>query len=232
MNLPLFTWRPARTRIHPRLLLTNLKMECRETVTPFVYTKHKSTQMRPFHLTCTLTLTFALAASMAGADFEHPGGEVGVLLGGIQENVLGESPVIGGGRVSVHIFRLIDAEAEVSRYPLGGATSLFPATQGLFGVRAGRRFGGLGIYAKLRPGFMRFDPNLYVPNLGTRPALDAGGIIEFYSRRHLAARIDFGDTVVWYGSDIVIPPISGIGGNVIARTRHQFQWGLGISVWF
>ena len=188
--------------------------------------------MRPFHLAITLILALALALSLAGADSEHPRREIGVLLGGIQEHVLGEYPVIGGGRASVHIFRLIDAEAEVSRYPLGGGTSLFPATQGLFGVRAGRRFGGLGVYAKLRPGFMRFHANLYVPNLGTRPAVDAGGIIEFYSRRHLAARIDFGDTVVWYGRDIVIPPISGIGGNVVPRTRHQFQWGLGISVWF
>jgi hypothetical protein len=57
-----------------------------------------------------------------------------------------------------------------------------------------------------------------VPRLGTRPVLDAGAVVEFYSRRHLSARVDLGDTVAWYGSDIVIPPISGIGGALIPRT--------------
>jgi hypothetical protein len=180
-----------------------------------------------------LFLWFCAGASLlAGADIDQSRFEVGVLLGGVRARVLGEHPVGAGGRVTIHTFRFIEAEAEVSRYPVGGGVALFPVTQGLFGVRAGRRIGGIGVYSKLRPGFMRFDSNLYVPRLGTRAALDAGGIVEFYSRRHVAARVDFGDTVVWYGSDIVIPPISGIGGNVVPRTRHQFQWNLGLSVWF
>ena len=79
---------------------------------------------------------------------------------------------------------------------------------------------------------MRYDANAYVPNLGTRPALDLGGVLEFYSSRHFAGRMDFGDTTVWYGSDIVIPPISGPGPNVVPGTRHQLQWSLGVSVWF
>jgi hypothetical protein len=178
-----------------------------------------------------LTLLCMLALPLAAADFEHPRVEAGVLLGGIRESVLGEYPLLAGGRATVHDWQFVDAEAEVDRYPIGGATTLFPATQALFGARIGHRFGGIGVFAKLRPGLVRFDPNLYVPKLGTRPALDASGTIEFYSRRHLASRVDFGDTIVWYGSDIVIPPISGIGGDVIPRTRHQFQWSLGVSVW-
>jgi hypothetical protein len=43
---------------------------------------------------------------------------------------------------------------------------------------------------------MRFDANQYAPALRTRPALDIGGVVEFYSSRHLAVRFDFGDTVV------------------------------------
>jgi hypothetical protein len=173
-----------------------------------------------------------IALPLAGADWQPPRFEAGVLVGGIQESVLGESPVIAGGRVAVRAWRYIGGEVELSRYPVGGATSLFPATQALFGARIGGRIGGIGLYGKVRPGFMRFDQNLYVPGLDTRAVLDLGGVLEFYSRRHLAARIDFGDTVTCYGSDIVIPPISGIGGDVIPGTRQQFQWSLGVSGWF
>lgn len=171
-----------------------------------------------------------LALPLAADDFEQPKVEVGVLLGGIKEPVLGEYPVVAGGRVSVHVFRFMDAEAEVSRHPIGGAVSLYPATQVMMGARAGRRFGMIGLYGKVRPGFMQFDTNAYVPRLGTQAALDAGGILEFYSRRHVAMRVDFGDTVVWYGRDITIPQSSGTG--MIPGVRHQFQWSIGVSAWF
>ena len=87
----------------------------------------------------------------------------------------------------------------------------------------------IGVYGKLRPGFMSCDKNPYVPTLGTSAALDFGGILEFYSRRHIAARVDLGGTVVWYGSGIVIPAISRVGGSVVPGTRNQHQWNIGVS---
>ena len=65
-------------------------------------------------------------------------------------------------------------------YPIGAGSALFSATEATFGVRVGRGFGPFGIYAKLRPGFMRFDANRYVPNLGTQHRLDFGGVLEPY----------------------------------------------------
>lgn len=179
-----------------------------------------------------LPIRSILVLIVGGIAFSQtPRAEVGLQLSGIRENVLGEYPVGGGARVTVHMFQYIDAEAEINRFPIGGGAALFPATQGLFGARIGRRFWPIGIYGKLRPGFMRFDANSRVQNLGIRPALDFGGVIEFYSRRHIAGRLDFGDTVVWYG-DTIIPPISKPGPNVIPGTRHQLQWSLGASIWF
>jgi hypothetical protein len=176
---------------------------------------------------CSVLLTVLSVASG-----QTPRAEIGVQLSGLRETVLGEYPVGGGGRVTVHAYRFLDAEAEINRFPIGGGGALFPATQFVFGARIGHRFGPLGLYGKVRPGFMHFDPNAYVPDLHTRPALDAGCVLEFYARRHFAGRIDLGDSIVWYGSGVAIPPISAPGPNVTPGTRHQLQWSFGVSAWF
>jgi hypothetical protein len=163
---------------------------------------------------------------------QTPRAEIGVQLSGIRENALGEYPVGAGGRVTVHVIHFVDAEAEINRFPIGGGTALFPATQAIFGARVGQRFGPIGIYGKLRPGFMRFDANVRVQNLGVRPVLDFGGVLELYSRRRIAVRFDLGDTAVWYGRDTVIPPISSPGPSIILGTRHQLKWSFGFSFWF
>jgi hypothetical protein len=172
---------------------------------------------------------FFLSTTLAFA--QMPRLEAGVAIGGIRENVFGDYPVTAGGRVSVRLLPFLGAEAEVNRFPVGGGTASFPATQGLFGLRAGWRVGPIGIYGKVRPGFVRFDVNS-LASPGTRAALDAGGILELYSSRHLAARFDFGDTVVFYGSNFSIPGGPPPGLLVVPGTRHQLQWSVGVSGWF
>ena len=88
-----------------------------------------------------LLVACAFAFSLSAADFEQPRVEAGVLVGGLREGIFREYPVLAGGRVSVHTFWLLDAEAEVNRFPIGGAASSYPATQALFGARVGRRLG-------------------------------------------------------------------------------------------
>ena len=87
----------------------------------------------------------------------------------------------------------------------------------LIGARGGYRAGPFGIFAKLRPGFVAFDETQYGPQLGKRPALDVGGILEIYSSYHVAVRIDYGDAVVWYGP---------------RGTHHQLQGSFGVSFWY
>lgn len=178
----------------------------------------------------TRSVLLLLAATVVYA--QTPRTEIGVQLSGIRETVFGEYSVGGGGRVTVHAFAFVDAEAEINRYPIGAAVALFPATEATFGVPVRRRWGSFGIYGNLRPGFMRFDANARIPDLGTRAALYWGGVLELYSRHHFAARFDLGDAVVWYGADTVVPPISAPGTGTIAGTRHQLQWSLGASLWF
>ena len=160
--------------------------------------------------------------------------EAGVTIGGLKENVLHEYPVIAGSRASVRLLPYVAGEVEINRFPVGGGQSTYPATQVLFGARTGFQIlGGIGLYAKIRPGIIAFDPNLYVPDLRRRAALDIGGVIEFYSRRHLAVRFDCGDTMVFYGNDVAIPNLAVPGTPLtVPGTRHQLQWGFGVSVWF
>lgn len=170
---------------------------------------------------CFLML-FSPFLTLFAAESQNARFEAGFQVGALDErDALSEKPAIAGGRVSVRALRFLDAEAEVNRFPVGGSSALFPGTQFLFGAKAGYRTGAFGIFGKVRPGFIRFDSdNLNAPALGTRPAVDVGIVLEFYSRRHLFARVDFGDTVVSYGS------YSGFG------TKNQFQGTFGAGVWF
>ncbi|MDT7540320.1 MAG: hypothetical protein QOE33_224 [Acidobacteriota bacterium] len=96
--------------------------------------------------------------------------------------------------------------------------------QGLFGVKAGKRFRKVGLFIKIRPGFVRFtqvsqlaDIRLKTflhPSTGREVQLenadfrigkatylsaDVGGVVEFYPSRRMVTRLDVGDTIIRYG---------------------------------
>ena len=100
------------------------------------------------------------------------------------------------------------------------------ATQGLFGIKAGKRIKHLGIFAKVRPGF---QTNLLVNQREqAKFALDVGGVAEIYPNRHIVLRFDAGDVIIPFGNDIA-------GRGFFAQrpgTTHNFQCSLGFSVRF
>ena len=100
------------------------------------------------------------------------------------------------------------------------------ATQGLFGIKAGKRTKHFGIFAKVRPGF---QTNFVVNEREqARLALDVGGVAEFYPNRHLVLRLDAGDVIIPFGNNVV-------GQGLFAKrlgTTHNFQLNLGIGVRF
>lgn len=96
--------------------------------------------------------------------------------------------------------------------------------QGQFGVKAGKRFKKVGLFLKIRPGFVRFTEasqftgfrlrSFFHPSLGrqvqlenaefrlgkvTYPSVDLGGVVEFYPSRRIVTRLDVGDTIIRYG---------------------------------
>lgn len=105
--------------------------------------------------------------------------------------------------------------------------------QVLAGVRGGIRRGRIGIFGKFRPGIQRYSTT-EMDNFRNAPftdmALDAGGIIEFYSTRHSVFRFDAGNTRIHYrGKDIGTP--SGTF-HAPAFTNNTIQLSVGLGFRF
>ena len=129
-----------------------------------------------------------------------------------------------GGRFTYNLNNHLALDSEVDFFlPDEGPPY---ATQGLFGIKAGKRTKHAGIFAKVRPGF---QTNFTINDREQAAfALDVGGIAEFYPNRHMVLRFDAGDVIIPFGNNVV-------GEGFLAQrpgTTHNFQWSLGIGVRF
>lgn len=84
-------------------------------------------------------------------------------------------------------------------------------SEGLFGVKIGKRFDKWGIFGKVRPGVVSFSKGDFdivsltsstvplsfvtVEKRLTNFALDVGGVLEFYPTKRIITRMDFGTTL-------------------------------------
>jgi hypothetical protein len=81
-----------------------------------------------------------------------------------------------------------------------------PMMEGLFGVRVGHRYQHVGVFGKVRPGFIYYESAMpgggaKNPDSLTRFATDFGGVVEVYPARKSTLRFDVGTTLVRYLSD-------------------------------
>ena len=127
--------------------------------------------------------------------------------------------------------------------------------EGLFGVKAGKRFEKWGIFAKGRPGVVSFSqgnsgytatgqggvfPFAFQQARGTHFAFDAGGVIEFYPSKRIVTRFDAGDTLIHYGAHTENFPAFDQTTGVYslfpyrqpAQTRHNFQFAASVGFRF
>jgi hypothetical protein len=119
--------------------------------------------------------------------------------------------------------------------------------QGLFGVKAGRRWEKFGLFAKARPGFVSFsrgriepDPVQSTPPFivfdeerATHFAADVGGVLELYVTRRWVARFDVGDTMIRYGEQNVSVPSAPPAIFLLPKElRHNLQVNAGIGFRF
>ena len=187
----------------------------------------------------TLTLLTALmlfAGSSALAQSNLPKFEAGAQLSIIdmRESIV-EKPLGIGGRFSYNVTDLLAVDTEVTYFSTAEVD--LNRTQGLFGVKAGRRFGGpsVGVFAKVRPGFMRFHgerrPGVTIDGT-TKFALDLGGVIELYPSARILVRIDVGDTVIFYNDETVRKLSLPGGPPQQLGTSHNLQTSIGIGFRF
>jgi Outer membrane protein beta-barrel domain len=157
-----------------------------------------------------------------------------------------------GGRVGYNFNRHAGVEAEVNFFPQDRDLEAGNKLQGLFGVKAGQRFEKVGIFAKARPGFVRFSRGDYefrgpcvlifpsplacfTPKATTNWAADVGGIAEFYPSPNTIVRFDVGDTVIRLKDRGVAATHTGPRDVVVFRpkeTRHNLQVNFGFGFRF
>jgi hypothetical protein len=169
----------------------------------------------------------------------------------------GHTEIGAGARFTFNLNRTIALEAVGNFFPrncsfcgrLGNNSGNI--TQGLFGVKVGKRFEKWGIFAKARPGFVSFSKGdvQFVPTgpgtfdisqrRSTNFAFDLGGGVEFYTSRHLVTRFDAGGTFINYrGRNLNLPSFDNTGGVILIPfhlpgvTKLNFQFSAGVGYRF
>jgi hypothetical protein len=158
-----------------------------------------------------------------------------------------------GGRITININDSVALEGEYNIFPndfritvpqLGQLVTRRltrdRVNQIMFGVKAGARSDRWGIFAKLRPGFIRsslrdetINPNASLNTLfrsSTGIALDIGGVLEFYPTRNTVLRFDVGDLIMRYENKALS---NATGATPVGRfTHHSLQIGAGVGLRF
>ena len=154
-----------------------------------------------------------------------------------------------GGRFTYNLNEVVSLEAAGYFFPKrclqcrNGGT----ITEGLGGVKVGKRFEKWGVFAKTRPGVISFSQGTFhiIPPIGlpfipaqlefsrlTTFAMDVGGVVEFYPTKRIVTRFDLGDTIIHFKrrniDTILLDPVTNtftVGTfPEPARTSHNFQF--------
>ncbi|MEK6282350.1 MAG: outer membrane beta-barrel protein [Acidobacteriota bacterium] len=210
---------------------------------------------------CTLALCLFFNNNQITAQSKTPKYEVGAQFSLLRFSDLDITEPGFGGRFTYNINEHIAVEAEGNFFPREGKEYFGETlqggrkTQGLFGVKAGARTRRLGIFGKVRPGFLHFGnftrpgiactdvcPPQPPPNFSqTDFALDLGSVIELYPSQRTILRFDIGDTMIHSGSGevVVIPGITQFPSgfsipfkDVVRSTSHNLQFSVGIGFRF
>jgi hypothetical protein len=159
-----------------------------------------------------------------------------------------------GGRFSYNLSKYFALEAEANFFPSDRDLDGGRKVQGLFGVKAGKRFEKFGVFAKARPGFVRYEkgdyrfgtggcPTVFPTPLGcfhpvarTNFAIDLGGVLEYYPSKRTIIRFDAGDTMVHLPTrNVAAFQSNGLSLVVVSaapETKHNFQGSVGFGFRF
>ena len=187
-------------------------------------------------LTCAVISFFFVCVSSAQAQEKNPKYEFGIHYAALSVSEKSDTDGGLGLRFTYNFNDYLGVEAEETYFPNLREGSEGNERQGLFGVRAGKRNSRYGLFAKVRPGFTRFYA---LGNTGlslfeqdrTRFTVDVGGVFEYYPHRHVAVRVDAGDTMVHFKSgDFFRQDFNRV--FVQNRLSHNLQINVGVALRF
>lgn len=206
-----------------------------------------------------LCLTLSYVTTTAQTD-EVPRYEVGAQFTSITKpDFSGGATEPGfGGRFTFNFNRSVALEAVGNFFPhqcFSCGSNNGNITQGLVGVKAGKRFQRWGIFAKARPGVVSFSrgdgkyestgggglfPFQFVQRRLTNFAFDLGGVLEFYPSKRIVTRFEAGDTMITYrrrdSNFLSFDPVTGVVTlvpfSLPGSTRHNFQFSAGVGFRF
>lgn len=114
-----------------------------------------------------------------------------------------------GGRFTYNFNRYFAIDSEVNAsLNVGDETIGINGALVFAGVKVGRRFNNVGIFAKARPGFTtsftrHTGPGFFDSERVTKPALDLGVVLEYYPSKHTVVRFDASDVIIGFGDDLI-----------------------------
>ena len=153
-------------------------------------------------LSCVVAISCLLiCASSAQAQEKNPKYEFGLHYAALNVSEKSDKDSGVGLRFTYNLNDYLALEAEGTGFHQTREGGGYNETQGLFGVRAGKRTSRYGVFAKVRPGLTRFyllgTPGQTIFEQGhSRFAVDVGGVFEYYPTRNTSFRVDVGDTMV------------------------------------
>ena len=160
-----------------------------------------------------------------------------------------------GPRIGYNATSYLTLEAEMNFFPRDRDLEGGRKVQAVFGAKAGKRFEKAGIFAKARPGFVRFSrgdftgsplaicPAIFPLPIGcfqpvskTNFAIDIGGVAELYPSTNTIIRLDAGDTIIRFGDRRVAANSNTLSSLVVvplaAETKHNLQLSVGFGFRF
>jgi hypothetical protein len=187
---------------------------------------------------CLAIHLLLVSTSSAQSQENNPKYEVGIHYAALNVTEKSDKDSGVGVRFTYNLNDYLGLEAETTAFPQtreGGGNN---ERQGLFGVRAGKRNERFGIFAKVRPGVTRFyllgsaaGPNSFEQG-HTRFTMDVGGVFEYYLHRHVAVRVDAGDTMVRFKTGDFFFQRLDERTFVQRKLSHNFQLNVGVALRF
>jgi hypothetical protein len=172
-----------------------------------------------------LVLSFLIGAANAQGEWKYKW-EAGFQVTTIQLGAPAEKPIGLGGRIGRSLDNHITVEAEANHFPENPSRN-FGETQVVGGIKAGGQFSSWGGFIKIRPGLLHFGGgNFRARNSALDHAvLDIGAVAERSITERMVFRMDFGDTIIFYGGDLVNTALRTFRPGTESNLQISFSLG-------